>query len=71
VQAVFLSDSSFGFDESNPYQKADLKTFATKTLRHQEFFYNKPPGVPLCLRAFVAIFTAGSLKFQTSCWNFQ
>ncbi|MDQ1351419.1 MAG: hypothetical protein QG657_1721, partial [Acidobacteriota bacterium] len=32
------------------------KTSATKAPRRQEFFYNKPLGVPLCLRAFVAIF---------------
>jgi len=36
---------------------------ATKAPRHQEkahqgFFNNKPLGVPWCLRAFVAIFTA-------------
>jgi len=36
--------SSFGFDESNPYQKADLKTFATKR-RHTKatsFFLRGP-----------------------------
>jgi hypothetical protein len=38
-----------------------MKTFATKTPRHQEPFYNKPLGVPLCLRAFVAIFTVETI----------
>ncbi len=32
------------------------------TPRHQEFFYNKPLCVPLCLRAFVAILMAGRLN---------
>jgi hypothetical protein len=46
-----------------------LKNFATKTPRdgapwRQEFFYNKPLGVPLCLRAFVAIFIADLVENQ-------
>ncbi|MCX6581349.1 MAG: o-succinylbenzoate--CoA ligase [Candidatus Aminicenantes bacterium] len=36
----------------------DHENFATKTPRHQEFFYNKPLGVPWCLGALVAIFIA-------------
>jgi hypothetical protein len=38
-----------------------MKMFATKTPRHQGFFNNKPLGVSLCLRAFVAIFIAGGI----------
>jgi hypothetical protein len=36
-----------------------MNIFAAKAPRHQESFYNKPLGEPLCLRAFVAIFKAG------------
>jgi len=35
-----------------------MKIFATKTPSRQEFFYNKPLGVPSCLGALVAIFKA-------------
>ncbi len=50
-----------------------IKTSATKAPRHQEFFYNNPLGVPLCLRAFVAIFTAGESVFKKRRlkWQFQ
>ncbi|MCX6583726.1 MAG: Rpn family recombination-promoting nuclease/putative transposase [Candidatus Aminicenantes bacterium] len=39
-----------------PPPPGDLENFATKTPRHQEFFFNKSLGVPSCLCAFVAIF---------------
>ncbi len=41
-----------------------MKTFATKTPRHQGFFNNKPLGVSLCLRAFVAIFMAAFFSYM-------
>jgi len=37
------------------------ENFATKAPRHQEFFYNKPLGVPSCLGALVAIFISGEM----------
>jgi hypothetical protein len=42
------------------------KTMKTLPPRHQDtkdFFINKPLGVPLCLRAFVAIFMVGEKSF--------
>ncbi len=50
--------SFFEGSVSNPCFFCTLENVTTKAPRHQEFFYNKPLGVPLCLRAFVAIFMA-------------
>jgi len=46
-----------------------MKTIATKTPRHQDspsFFYNQPLRVPLCLRAFVAIFISTMNALQNN-----
>jgi hypothetical protein len=40
-----------------------MKTFDTKAPRHQEFFNDKPLGVPLCLGALVAIFISVKYGF--------
>ena len=50
-----------------------IKTSAARAPGRQEFFYNNLLGVPLCLRAFVAIFTAGESVFKKRRhkWQFQ
>ncbi len=55
----FVTVTFYAFmEKSSP---VDHENFATKAPRHQGFFNNKPLGVPLCLRAFVAIFIAAGV----------
>jgi hypothetical protein len=50
-----------------------VKSFATSTPGHQDFFIKSSFGVPLCLGALVAIFTAGESVFKKRrlIWQFQ